>query len=59
MIFIHYFFTKINQYNRMKYNYALRHQNYQSCLIRELAFYFFFALAYFKEKFPCFYTNLD
>lgn len=43
----------------MEYDSALRHRDYQSCLIGALAVYFFWRWHISGEPFPCFRTSQD
>ena len=50
---------KTNQHGRLEYGAALRHRDYQSCLIGALATYFFWRWHCSGESFPCFRTSQD
>jgi hypothetical protein len=49
----------MNQHGRLEYGAALRHRDYQSCVIGALAAYLFWRWQLSGEPFPCFRTSQD
>jgi len=54
-----FYLGKTNQHGRIEYGAALRHRDYQSCLIGALAVFFFWRWTHSGESFPVFRTSKD